>query len=110
VVRDATDKAHFRLRVAQCQTNERQRKVLERLLDAGHTGSGGGFLGGMTADKYAKLTNISKATATRDLTELLAYGLQCHFFAMRRHTSCEKHTFSVFSDCRAPQLHQTCGF
>lgn len=75
VMRDATVKAHFRLRVAQCQTNERQRKVLERLLEAGHTGSGGGFLGGMTTDKYAKLTNISKATATRDLTELLAYDL-----------------------------------
>jgi len=75
VVRDATDKAQFRLRAAQCQTNERQRKVLERLLEAGHAGSGGGFLGGMSSDKYAKITNTSKATATRDLTDLLANGL-----------------------------------
>ncbi len=75
VVRDATDKAHFRLRAAQCQTNERQRKVLERLLEAGHMGSGGGFLGGMTTDKYAKITGTSKATATRDLGELLTQGL-----------------------------------
>ncbi len=75
VVRDATDKAHFRLRAAQCQTNERQRKVLERLLEAGHVGSGGGFLGGMTTDKYAKMTGTSKATATRDLADLLAQGL-----------------------------------
>jgi len=74
-VRDATDKAQFRLRAAQCQTNERQRKVLERLLEAGHIGSGGGFLGGMSSDKYAKITNTSKATATRDLTDLLANGL-----------------------------------
>ena len=75
VVRDATDKAHFRLRAAQCQTNERQRKVLERLLEAGHVGSGGGFLGGMTNEKYAKITGTSKATATRDLADLLAHGL-----------------------------------
>lgn len=75
VVRDATDKAQFRLRAAQCQTNERQRKVLERLLDAGHLGSGGGFLGGMTSEKYAKITGTSKATATRDLADLLAHGL-----------------------------------
>lgn len=75
VVRDATDKAQFRQRVAQCQTNERQRKVLERLLDAGHVGSGGGFLGGMTSEKYAKITGTSKATATRDLADLMAHGL-----------------------------------
>jgi Fic family protein len=29
----------------------------------------------MTPDKYAKITSISKATATRDLTDLLAKGL-----------------------------------
>ena len=75
VARDAADKAQFRLRAAQCQTNERQRKVLERLLEAGHVGSGGGFLGGLSSDKYAKITNTSKATATRDLADLLANGL-----------------------------------
>ena len=62
---DGTDKAHFRLRAAQCQTNERQRKVLERLLEAGHSGADGGFLGGMSSDKYAKMTATSKATAKR---------------------------------------------
>jgi len=75
VVRDATDKAQFRLRAAQCHINPRQSKVLERLLDAGHVGSGGGFLGGMTNEKYAKITATSKATATRDLADLLAHGL-----------------------------------
>lgn len=75
VARGAADKAQFRLRAAQCQTNERQRKVLERLLEAGHIGSGGGFLGGLSSDKYAKITNASKATATRDLANLLANGL-----------------------------------
>ena len=75
VVRDASDKAQFRLRAAQCHINPRQRQVLERLLEAGHAGSGGGFLGGMTSEKYAKIAATSKATATRDLADLLAHGL-----------------------------------
>jgi Fic family protein len=75
VVRYAADKAHFRLQAAQCQTNPRQRKVLERLLEAGDVHTGGGFLGGMSADKYAKIVGASKATATRDLADLLAQGL-----------------------------------
>jgi Fic family protein len=75
VVRDATDKAHFRLRAAQCHINQRQSKVLERLLEAGHIGSGGGFFGGMSTDKYARITGISKATAARDLADLAEHGL-----------------------------------
>ena len=75
VVVDATQKAQFRLRAAQCHINPRQSKVLERLLEAGHAGSGGGFLGGMTNEKYAKITGTSKATATRDLAALAANGL-----------------------------------
>jgi Fic family protein len=67
--------SQFRLRAAQSQTNERQRQVLERLLEAGHARSGGGFLGGMTNEKYAKITGTSKATATRDLAALPANGL-----------------------------------
>lgn len=47
--------------------SERQRSVLKKLLDAGN----GGFLGGLTADRYANITAASKATATRDLTDLL---------------------------------------
>ncbi len=75
VVTDATEKAQFRLRAAQCHINPRQSKALERLLEAGHAGSGGGFLGGMTNEKYAKITGTSKATATRDLADLLAKDL-----------------------------------
>lgn len=71
VVKQAMDKATFWLRAAHLPTNERQRKVLKRLLDAGD----GGFLGGLTADKYSKLTGTSKATATRDLVGLLQHGL-----------------------------------
>jgi len=71
VVRQAISKSSFRTRAATLAMNERQRKVLERLLEAGD----GGFLGGMTADKYSKITGASKATATRDLSDLLQKDL-----------------------------------
>lgn len=71
VVKQALEKAAFRLRASGFSLNERQNKILSRLLEAGD----GGFLGGMTADKYSKITGTSKATATRDLAELLRHGL-----------------------------------
>jgi len=75
VVRQALEKAEFRQRAGACGVNARQAKVLDRLLEAGNSALGGGFLGGMTSDKYGKLTGTSKATATRDLTDLAAKGL-----------------------------------
>ncbi len=71
VIRQVSDKAAFWQRCAPIDLNERQRKVLSRLLDAGD----GGFLGGLTADKYIKITSTSKATATRDLVQLFQSGL-----------------------------------
>lgn len=47
--------------------NERQRKVINRMLEEGANG----FKGGMNAKKYVSITNTSKATATRDLQELV---------------------------------------
>lgn len=75
VVRQALEKAEFRQRAGVCGVNARQTKVLDRLLEAGSSTLGGGFLGGMTSDKYGKLTGASKATATRDLADLTAKGL-----------------------------------
>ena len=75
VVRQALEKAEFRQRAGACGVNARQTKVLDRLLEAGNSTLGGGFLGGMTSDKYCKLTGTSKATATRDLADLAAKGL-----------------------------------
>lgn len=46
--------------------NDRQLKVLKRMLEDGVHG----FEGGMTANKYTSITGASKATATRDLQEL----------------------------------------
>jgi len=69
---DATlEKAQFWSRYASHDLNERQRKTLQKLLDAGD----GGYVGAMTADKHGKITGASKATATRDLRDLVARGI-----------------------------------
>lgn len=70
VVEAALDKNRFWAAHAQHALNERQRKVMRRLLDAGK----GGFAGGMSAEKYANLTGVSKSTATRDLVSLQEAG------------------------------------
>ena len=46
--------------------NERQLKVVKRMLEEGPNG----FTGGMNAKKYSGLCKVSKATATRDLQHL----------------------------------------
>lgn len=66
----ALEKARYWASHAEQPFNERQRKTLQKLLDAGD----GGFLGGLTTEKYCKITGTSKATATRDLSDLLARG------------------------------------
>lgn len=52
------------------KVNERQLKVLNRMLEQGYDG----FEGGMSARKYMAITKTSKATATRDMQELLQMG------------------------------------
>lgn len=49
------------------QLNDRQRIVINRMLEEGP----GGFIGGMNARKYIGITKTSKATATRDMQQLL---------------------------------------
>ncbi len=66
----AIEKQRFWQVHAVSALGERQRKVLQRLLDDGD----GGFLGGLNAEKYMKMTRVSKATATRDLAEMTAAG------------------------------------
>lgn len=63
-------KARFWLRFQALELNERQRKVLNRLLDAGP----GGFAGGINNRKYMGLTRASRATASRELADLAAKG------------------------------------
>lgn len=51
--------------------SERQLKVIKRMLEEGSEG----FEGGMNARKYSSITQISKATATRDLQDLVQRGI-----------------------------------
>lgn len=64
------DKARFWLSHQHIELNERQRKVLNRLLDAGADG----FAGGMNTRKYVSLTKTSRATAYRELANLVEKG------------------------------------
>lgn len=63
-------KARFWIRFQDTSLNDRQRKVLNRLLDAGAEG----FEGGMTTRKYMNLTRVSRATAYRELADLVEKG------------------------------------
>jgi len=65
------DKAAFWKIHSQAPLAERQRKVINRMLDSGR----GGFEGGMTTRKYVSLANVSRATAFRELNQLLEMGI-----------------------------------
>jgi len=64
-------KARFWKHHAQTRLKERQIKVLNRLLDAGP----GGFEGGLTNRKYAGMAHVSRATAQRELADLVQKGV-----------------------------------
>jgi Fic family protein len=51
--------------------NTRQRKVINRMLDAGK----GGFEGGLTTRKYVSLAKVSRATAFREMVLLVKLGI-----------------------------------
>jgi Fic family protein len=63
-------KARFWLRHQTTHLNERQRKALNRLLDAGPDG----FEGGINTRKYVSLTKASRATAYRELADMVDKG------------------------------------
>jgi Fic family protein len=60
-------KARFWESIAAVSLNERQRLVLNRLLD--------GFEGKLTTSKWAKLAKCSQDTATRDILALVHQGV-----------------------------------
>jgi Fic family protein len=60
-------KADFWQEHAQAEFNQRQKKVLNRMLDAGQ----GNFIGGLTTRKYAGIANVSRATAFREISDML---------------------------------------
>ena len=66
-LRSVLDKAKFWERILGVAINDRQRLVLNKLLD--------GFEGKLTTTKYAKLTKSSPDTALRDITYLVDKGV-----------------------------------
>lgn len=64
-------KARFWEIHSQKQITERQRKVINRLLDVGQ----GGFSGGLTTRKYAGMTKTSRTTSYREIVDLVDKGM-----------------------------------
>ncbi|MFC3679888.1 Fic family protein [Bacterioplanoides pacificum] len=64
------EKTEFWQRHKNTELSERQETVLNKIFKAGKDG----FPNGVSAQKYAALGKCSKATATRDLSDLLAKG------------------------------------
>lgn len=60
-------KADFWQEHAQTELNERQKKVVNRILEAGP----GNFAGGLTTRKYVSIAKTSRATAFREITDML---------------------------------------
>lgn len=52
---------------AQTELSERQKKVINRILEAGY----GNFVGGLTTRKYASIVKVSRATAFREISDML---------------------------------------
>ena len=71
--------ARFWQSVGQAPVNERQRKVLNKLLD--------GFEGKLTTSKWAKLTGSSQDTAYRDILDLMERGILVRSAESGRSTS-----------------------
>ena len=69
----AAGKSNFwlELQIAHPDLTPSQRKVLNKLFDAGPEG----FAGGMSTEKYTAITGVSRATAYRELTQLAEAGL-----------------------------------
>jgi len=74
------ERDRFWKRQAHLALNERQRRMLNLLLD-------GGFEGKLTSSKWAKLTQCSQDTASRDIHELIEHGILVKDSAGGRSTS-----------------------
>lgn len=70
LIDDISLKSRFWQQHSNTTFNKRQIKVLNRLLDAGKDG----FQGNMTTKKYVALTKASRATAYRELNDLVNKG------------------------------------
>lgn len=76
-------KARFWQENAPVELSPRQRKALNAMLDSGPEG----FSGGMTTRKYVGMTRASRATAFRELADLVEKGILKPTSALGRSTS-----------------------
>ena len=67
IIGNVLAKADFWQEHAQVDLNERQKKVINRILDAG----AGNFIGGLTTRKYVGIVKTSRATAFREISDML---------------------------------------
>ena len=67
IIGNVLAKADFWQEHAQTIMNERQKKVVNRILEAGQ----GNFTGGLTTRKYVSIAKTSRATAFREISSLL---------------------------------------
>jgi Fic family protein len=76
---NAKNTFHYQLQTQHPDLSKSQRKVLFKLFEAQQTNATpenpSGFLGGMSTEKYAAISGVSRATAYRDLTQLVALQL-----------------------------------
>jgi len=70
-IKIVVDKTKFWDRARNLNLNEKQTKVLNKLLDAGE----GEFEGGLTNKKYRRITGTTQVTASRHIKELVEKGL-----------------------------------
>jgi Fic family protein len=76
-IKDYAAELQFQIRIlcllsgVKRRLNARQAKAFDRMAREGARG----FVGGMSAGKYQKIAHTSKATATRDLVEMVELGL-----------------------------------
>lgn len=85
VVQHTVNKARLWDRIQKMDLNYRQIKVIRKMLDAGPDG----FEGGMNATKYKSIARCSKATATRDLQDLISKTIFSPVHAKGRHARYE---------------------
>jgi Fic family protein len=67
IIADVLMRLDFWNKHAQTLINDRQKKVISRILEAGE----GNFTGGLTTRKYVSIAGVSRATAFREIADLL---------------------------------------
>jgi Fic family protein len=67
IIANVFTRADFWKQHAQTEFNKRQKKVLNRILEAGP----GNFAGGLTTRKYVSIAGTSRATAFREISDML---------------------------------------